>query len=124
MFNPTTENLWLEVKAAVEETRQHTEPIGSLIRRTTSRWYRADMNDQPAEPENHGYAYVSNMLPQLVSDYPQVDVKAARVVGHKVVASAMKDGTNAWIRRGLCNADRGVGRQFPVLPGRFAALPG
>lgn len=98
MFNPTTENLWLEVKAAMDETDQQTHLVGSMQRRTVSRWYRKDSSDQEAEPENHGYAYLSNILPQLVSANPKVDIKAARVVGHKVVAQAMQDGCNAWVK--------------------------
>lgn len=95
-FNPTTEDLWLEVRAAIAETEQHVEASADVLCRLTSRWYRKDMRDLEAEPENFAYAYASNMLPQLGMNNPEVKVEAARVVGHRIVAQAVEDGLNAW----------------------------
>lgn len=97
MFDPTTEDLWLEVQAATKETDEHLEVCGDIVRRMCGRWYRRDAQGQEPMPENFGYAFMSNMLPQLASDEPQVEIEAARVIGHKTVAQAMKDGLNAWI---------------------------
>lgn len=97
-FNPTTENLWLEVKAAIEETCKHSEPAQDLIRRVTGRFYHSDNQTLEADPENFGYAFLSNMLPTLGVRSPGVKVDAARVIGHQTVSQAMTDGLDSWIK--------------------------
>ena len=92
MFNPTTANLWLEVKKAMEETEQHSEGANDIMRRVTGRWYRKDLGEMEPEPENFGYAFMSNMLPTFSSGNPGAAVKAKRVIGHKIIQQAMEDG--------------------------------
>jgi len=91
-FNPTTGDLWKEVKAAIEETEEHSEGANDIMRRITGRWYRKDLGEMEPEPENFGYAFMSNMLPTFSAGNPGVQVEAKRVIGHKIVAQAMEDG--------------------------------
>lgn len=110
MFDPTTEDLWKEVQAAIAETEQQTKPVGDLVRRYTGRWYRKDQGDTDPDPENFGFAFLSNILPQLAIDNPQATVKSSRVVGHEVVSQAMTDGTNTYIDESTWTQ-----RHLPVL---------
>ncbi|KKM76789.1 hypothetical protein LCGC14_1376610 [marine sediment metagenome] len=96
-FNPSTEDLWLEIQAALEETNQHVEPAEDILRRLTGRWYRTDMRQTDPDPENFGYAFMSNILPQLGMANPEVRVKPARVIGHRTIGQAMRDGLNSWL---------------------------
>ena len=97
MFSPSTDDLYREVQAAVEETIQHTEPAQAITRRYTGRWYRKDHGEQDPDPENFGFSYLSNMLGQLQIDNPAVRVEASRVIGHTVIRQAMDDGLNKFI---------------------------
>jgi len=97
-FDPTTNDLWLEIDNAMQETTEHLKPVADIIRRINGRWYRSDQSTHEPDPENFGYSFLSNVLPQLGLDNPQVRIEAARIIGHKRVAQAMNDGTNAWIR--------------------------
>jgi len=97
-FDPTPTDMWIEIDNALEETKQHCEPVKDIVRRINGRWYRADAAGEDPDPENHGYAFLSNVLPQLGLDTPQVKTEAARIIGHARVAQAMEDGTNAWLR--------------------------
>ncbi len=96
-FNPTTPELWLEVKAAIQETEQQTDASSDIVRRMTGRFYRKDNKEIEADPENWGYAFMSNILPALGIRNPNVKVKPARVIGHRIVGQAMQDGLNAWV---------------------------
>lgn len=96
-FDPTTEELWLEIRAAMQLTAKHVDPAMDILRRLTGRFYTQDNASLEADPENFGYAFVSNMLPQLGIDNPVVKVKASRVVGHQTVAQAVRDGLQAWL---------------------------
>ena len=98
MFDPTTEELYLEIQAAIDETVQHTAPAQDLVRRYTGRWYRQDSGDQDPDPENFGYSFLSNILPQLQIDNPAVRVEASRVIGHSIISQAMNDGINTVIQ--------------------------
>ncbi len=95
-FNPTTEDLWLEVEAAIHETEEHVAVAADIMRRLTGRWYRQDMNASEPEPENFNFAFVSNVLPQLGRGNPEVSIRPARVIGHRAVGQAIEDGSNAW----------------------------
>lgn len=97
-FNPTTEDLWLEIKAAMDETDQHVEHSAAIVRNLTGRWYRQDSAGDTEQPENFGFSFMSNMLPTLGVNNPKVKVNAARVVGHQIIAQAMTDGLNAWVK--------------------------
>lgn len=97
-FDPTTQELWQEIRAAEEKARKHLQPTRDIMRRLTGRFYSTDNMDQAPTPENHGYAFMSNVLPMLLLNNPEVTVDAARVVGHKTIAQAMEDGLNAWVR--------------------------
>ncbi len=98
MFDPTTDELYREVIAAIEETAQQTDPAQDIVRRYTGRWYRKDHGEQDPDPENFGYSFLSNILPQLAIDNPSVSVSASRVVGHALISQAMDDGINAVIQ--------------------------
>lgn len=98
MFQPSTEELWQEVKAAMELTAEHVEPAMDILRRLTGRFYTRKHKGQDADPENHGYAFVSNMLPQMGVDEPSIKVNAARIIGHQTVSQAIRDGLEAWSR--------------------------
>lgn len=104
-WNPSTQELWDEVTAALNQTEKHTAHALDIVRRYTGRWYQsssggasAGETSDEAWPENFPYAFISNILPALAIDNPQVKANAARVVGHREVAQAMTDGTNAWIK--------------------------
>lgn len=97
-FNPTTEDLWQEIRKAEEEARKHLEPTRDILRRLTGRFYSTEHRDMTPDPENHGFAFMSNLLPSLVFSDPEVAVTAARIIGHKTTAEAMEDGLNAWVR--------------------------
>ncbi len=104
-FNPTTAELWSEIEAAMRETDEHVEPSDAILRRLTGRWYKKSHETDPADPENFGYSFVSNILPQLGMDDPEVRVKPDRVIGHRIIGEAMKDGINSvvkdigWVKR-------------------------
>ena len=98
MFNPSTENLWTEITKAVELTTSRTKHAMDLVRRMTSRWYDSSVqSDAPSDPENFTYSYVSNMLPTLGFQDPEVKCTAARIIGHQQVAQGMTDGINATV---------------------------
>ena len=98
MFNPTTKNLWTEIGKAVELTSTRTTHSMDLVRRMTSRWYDSSVqSDKPSDPENFTYSYVSNMLPTLGFQNPEVKCTAARIIGHQTIAQAMTDGINATV---------------------------
>lgn len=96
-FSPDTPNLWLEVKAAVKESENHVEPTHDMMRRLTGRFYRKDADGIDAQPENFGYAFISNILPMLATENPAIQIKAARVIGHQEISDAMNDGLEAWL---------------------------
>lgn len=96
-FKPTTQDLWLEISAAIKETEEHVEACNDLERRITGRWFRKDLGEMEPEPENFGYALMSNLLPTLSTGHPGAKVEAARIIGHKVIAQAMEDGVQASI---------------------------
>ena len=97
MFDPTLEDLWKEVERATKETEQVVEPTFDIQRRLAGRWFRREYHEQDPDPENWGYAFMSNMIPLLGMDQPQVTTETTRVIGHKVVSQAMTDGINSWI---------------------------
>ena len=97
-YNPTTVELWQEIDRAEKETEDFVGLSDDILTRLTGRFYHQDQYSIVPDPENFGYAYVSNMLPQLAVDDPQVKVEAARVQQHRTMAMAMEDGLNAWIR--------------------------
>lgn len=98
MFNPSVEDLWLEVDKAIAATQDHIEGSASIVRRMTGRYYTKTNEETASDPENHHFAYLANMLPTLGEAGPKVRVKAQRIVGHAKISRAMEDGVNSWIR--------------------------
>ena len=96
-FDPRTEDLYLEVEAARKETANHVGSALDIWKRYAGRWYREDWEDNDPDPENHTYAFMSNILPQLHKGEPQVKVEPARIVGHKTLGEAQEDGINSWV---------------------------
>lgn len=98
MFDPTTDELWMEIQEALKETAEYTGTRQDLLRRYTGPWYRKDQEGDEIDPENFAYGFVSNVLPQLGVNEPKCKVVADRVIGHKVISQAMEDGLDAWSR--------------------------
>ncbi|MCC7407412.1 MAG: hypothetical protein IT442_05035 [Phycisphaeraceae bacterium] len=118
MFHPSTEDLWLEVERAVERTRDHQEFTKSILRRLTGVFFDRRTDADEYDPENHHYTYYANMAPILADAPPSVEVEAERVIGHGIVAQAMKDGINAWV------IDQRFNRLIDQLPMDFLSARG
>lgn len=99
MYKPTTQQLAQDVEVAIKHRDRHLYMIGSQIKRYCGRAYYEAFKDEPFQPENHEFSFISQLVPQLIERAPKVRVKASRVVGHRVVAETMKAGLNAWIEQ-------------------------
>lgn len=100
-FNPTLQELIVEIQEAERLRDDHLRGINNTIREYTGRWYRpttqagfgyeGEPNDEH-HPEPFSYSFVSNMLPQLIYRNPAIAVQARRVMGHREIAEAQKSG--------------------------------
>lgn len=98
MLDCTPSNLRYEIEDAIRLRRAHTDLSNDLIRRFPGSYYRSDWKqEQELSHENHGFEWVSNVVPNLVFTNPKILVKHAAATDDDPQISAMRDGMNAWV---------------------------
>jgi hypothetical protein len=110
MFKPTTEQLLRECQEAERIRDQRLGGVSRIIKEYAGRWYAQAkdwssgtaaagvLDDTDNNPEPYAYSFVTNTLPALTFSNPAANVKARRVIGHRMVQDAMKNGLRAWIQ--------------------------
>ena len=98
MWNPSDKELAQDIREAVSFRDKHVLASKKIVLSYVGQHFRSDLDDRAdKDPENFVFAYVSNMLPDLVYSNPTVKVNAARVVGGDVLERAMTSAINTWI---------------------------
>lgn len=107
MFNPTERQLWQEVQEAERLRDEKVRGVSGIITEYVGRWYHAPdtwgsetqgFDDYDINPEPFSYSFVTNLLPSLIFDLPQCNVRARRVIGHAEISQAMESGINALVQ--------------------------
>ena len=99
------DDLYEEVKLAIQQTFDHIEPFETLIGRFTGPWWKQATLAAGAEgrsgeyaPENAYYEYISLVVPRLIFDNPRMMVGTRRKGPQEKVAEAVRHGLNRWVR--------------------------
>lgn len=108
-FNPPEEQLLREIQESEKIRDERLGGVTRIVREYCGRWYANAkdwssgtsaaglLDDQDNYPEPYAYSYVTNTLPALTYANPTVNVKARRVIGHRMVQEAMKNGLRSWM---------------------------
>lgn len=104
MFKAEADNLRQEIEAGITYRDKFLKEREKLIRRYTGRFFRSDKKADQAITENHGYEFLSLMLPSVVYDNPRCRIRAAepflmdsggtQSIGQR--AAAMELALNKW----------------------------
>lgn len=98
MLNCDAQNLYIEIRAALNARDKITRPSEELH----AQYFGEAWQDgrQPAVPshENHAFEYVKNTRPFLIYNNPKVRVRSKRPAVQRKLAAALTHGMNRWIR--------------------------
>jgi hypothetical protein len=97
MLDVSADNLSQERDAAIELRKRHTDVSRELIYHYAGEKYRSDWCPEDPIRENHGFEYISTVLPNLVYYNPKIAVSSRRPRIQRDLAMAMQHGGNRWI---------------------------
>lgn len=76
-FNPKTEVLMDEIRAAVKERDAHLESVEEIVRRMTGRDYNTHRQSDMPITENFGFELLSILKPTIAYDNPRCQIQTA-----------------------------------------------
>lgn len=91
------DDLYAEIADAEKARNAQLRRVRRLIHRYVGNWWRAGMGGEP-RPENTIFAYIAQLLPQIIFNNPSVSVTPLRAETGAEPAKWMRDIINAWIR--------------------------
>lgn len=98
-FNPNVDQMVTEIIEGEKRRDLHCDAVNSIVKRYASRHYAGDGAGVQRQPENIGYAFIVNMLPQLAWDNPAAHVTGSRVPRARIIAQAIEDALDSWLER-------------------------
>lgn len=84
-----------EIRAADAHAKKHHIPIARMVEQYGTRWFRDDLTTEPT-PENHVFAWIAWMLPQLAYSAPSPNVVANWQKSHGPIAEWMQACGRRW----------------------------
>lgn len=99
MFDASPANLRQEIEGAMQLQRRHTEMTSRIIRQYAGAAYRSDWIPESENYENHPFEFLSNIVPAMVYNNPQVDVETDGPFDEEAAADAVRYGLNGWIQK-------------------------
>lgn len=129
MLDTSAENLYEEIRQAINLREKHTNLSADLIEQYAGSSWQEGRGPAVESHENHPFEFVQNTLPFLVYYNPKVDLKSSRPRVHRELVPSLKHAMDKWIRDvkfadTLLEVARDTMFDFGVLLVTLEALPG
>lgn len=98
MLKVTADDLWSEIHDAETLRDDYLVAWKAILVRWLGRTYRDSLKGRPS-PENYIHGYLAFVLPQLVWEYPIVQVEPERSAADIELAQMMEYAINYWIKK-------------------------